>query len=228
MRESRMSKRSILLVHGAWHGGWTWRPLLPHLHEAGFDPFVVDLPSAGAGGDLAADVRVVQQALAALPGPTIVVGHSYGGVVISEACAEQPVVSHLVYLCAFQLDVGESLMGMLNGKPLPWIAVDEATGLCTVPEPTPVFYADVAPPLAAEFGARLRSQSLVSFMTSLTQAAWRAIPSTYIACTEDRAIPYPAQQAMAARARTVHTLRSSHSPFASQPAEVARILAGID
>ncbi len=223
-----MTKRSILLVHGAWHGAWSWDPLLPYLDEAGLAPVVVDLPSAGAGGDLAADVAVVRRALAACAGPTIVVGHSYGGVVITEACADEPRASHLVYLCAFQLDVGESLLGALNGTPPPWIAVDEAAGVCTVPLPTPIFYADVAPALAAQLASRLRPQSLTSFATPLTQSAWKRIPSTYVACTEDVALPYPAQRAMSARARTVHTLRSSHSPFASRPAELARILAGID
>ncbi len=213
----------VVLVHGAWHGSWCWQPVVPLLEEAGHTVETVDLPSSGDGGDLAADVARLHQVLGASDDPTVLVGHSYGGIPITQAAAGTP-VHHLVYVCAFMLDTGESLMGALAGVVPPWIAVDEAAGVSRVPDPTPVFYADVDAEQAAAFGDLVATQSLASFADPLTEVAWHATPSTYVTCTQDQAIPYTAQVAMSARAGTVHTLESSHSPFASHPAELAAII----
>ncbi len=97
-------------------------------------------------------------------------------------------------------------------------------GVSRVPEPVPVFYADLAPEQATSFAGRVDTQSLASFADPLTRVGWRETPSTYVACTQDQAIPYAAQQAMSAHAGAVHTLESSHSPFASHPDEVAAII----
>lgn len=215
----------VMLVHGAWHGGWAWDPLLPHLLGAGLDVKVVDLPSAGSGGDLAADAAVVRDALRADPWPTVVVGHSYGGIVVSEAAAGEPNVMSVVYLAAFMLDTGESLLGALGGAAPGWIEVDAEAGVSRVPDPVPVFYADLPDVVAQGYASRLSDQSLASFAAPQTAAAWQEVPSVYVACTQDQAIPYAAQRAMSARARAVYTLESSHSPFASHPAEVAGIIA---
>lgn len=136
-------------------------------------------------------------------------------------------VAHLVYLCAFMLDTGESLLGAPAGEVPPWIAVDEATGTSTVTTPYEVFYGDVDPSVAAAFPALLRPQTLSSFAAPLTGAGWHTIPSTYVACTQDRAIPYPAQQAMSARAGSVVTLETSHSPFVSAPGEAAAVVRSV-
>ncbi len=215
----------VLLVHGAWHGSWAWDDLLPHLEKAGMDPATVDLPSAGNGGDLAADVAAVRAALRARPGPTVLVGHSYGGTVVTEAAAGTDAVA-LVYVCAFQLDRGESLMAAIGGRLGPWIDVDEATGTMTVNDPVRTFYADVDPARARELSAKLVPQTLASFNDPLTVSAWRDLPSTYVVCSQDHAIPPAAQQAMSERSGTVHTLDSSHSPFLSHPAELAQLIAG--
>ena len=217
----------ILLVHGAWHGGWCWDAVLPHLAESGLRATTVDLVSAGSGGDLAADAGVVRAALDASPGPTVVVGHSYGGIVISEATAGRDDVSHLVYLCAFMLDAGESLLSALAGPPPDWFAVDEAAGVSRVTDPVRAFYLDVDPAVAAGASERLVPQSLSSFAAPQSGAGWRGIPSTYVTCTQDQAIPYPAQQAMSGRAGAVHTLQASHSPFLSQPGQVAARIAAV-
>ena len=213
---------NVLLVHGAWHGAWCWSSLLPEL--SGFSVTTVDLPSAGAGGDLAADAAVVRAALDGIDGPAVVVGHSYGGQVVSEATQGRDDVAHLVYLCAFMLDTGESLLGALGGQAPPWFVVDEAAGTTTVSTPYEVFYGDVDPSVAAEFPPLLRPQTLSSFGSPLTGAGWHTIPSTYVGCTQDQAIPYPAQQAMSARAGSVVTLETSHSPFVSAPADVAAVV----
>lgn len=223
-----MTVRSrVLLVHGAWHGAWAWDPLLPPLLHAGLDVEVVDLPSAGGGGDLAADAQVVREALRQHPWPTVVVGHSYGGIAVSEGAAGEPNVMHALYLCAFMLDTGESLLGSLGGRTPPWIEVDAAAGVSRVPDPVPVFYADVQPEVAAGYARRLSDQTLTSFAAEQTAAVWQDVPASYVVCTNDQAIPLAAQQAMSARARSVYTLESSHSPFASHPDQVAAIIADI-
>lgn len=217
----------VVLVHGAWHGGWCWESLTPLLEKAGHAVEVVDLPSVGSGGDLAADAAVVRDVIERSADPTVVVGHSYGGQVISEGAAGIAQVSHLVYLCAFMLDEGESLLGALNNEVPPWIQVDDESGNSVVPDPVPVFYADVEVDLARSFAGQVGPQSLKSFADPLTQVAWKDTPSTYVACTQDQAIPYPAQQAMSARAGSVTTLDSSHSPFVSHADEVAAVINGV-
>ena len=216
----------VVLVHGAWHDGSCWDELVRELQSRGLTASTVDLPSSGGAGDLAADACVVRDELDRLSGaaPLIVVGHSYGGCPVSEATAGRTDVSHLVYLCALQLDVGESAHGSRSGEPAPWIALDEAAGTCTVAAPIPVFYGDVAQDLAEQASGRLRPQTLASLAGTLTGAGWHTIPSTYIACSEDQAISYERQLRMAARADAVHTLASSHSPFLSRPKDVADIL----
>ena len=223
-----MATARLLLVHGAWHGGWAWDPLLPHLAERGLAAEVVELPSTGGDGDLTADAETVRGLLGG-DDPVVAVGHSYGGMVTSEACAGAPTVSHLVYVCAFQLDIGESLLSAIGGQMPSWTEIDEATRRSRVAPAAAgkVFYGDVDARLAETWTARLTTQTMSSFEQPLTAAAWRDIPSTYVACTADRAIPYPAQQAMSTHAATVHTLDCSHSPFASRPRELADILASV-
>lgn len=217
----------VLLMHGAWYGHWAWDELLPHLRERGHQVSTVDLLSSGGTGDLQADVEVVRAALDAIGEPTILVGHSYGGIPISEASAGRSDIAHLVYVCAFQLDVGGSLLGGLGGEAPPWIAIDAEHGTNSVPEPMPVFFGDVDPATATACAARLTTQSLSSFSDELTGGGWHDVPSTHVACTEDQAIPYPAQQAMSQRAATVDTLESSHSPFLSHPARLAEIISNV-
>ncbi|HJX43182.1 MAG TPA: alpha/beta hydrolase [Geodermatophilus sp.] len=215
---------SLLLVHGAWHGPWAWRPLLDHLD--GLDVHTVDLPSSGtdpaALGDLRADAEVVRAALAGIDGPAVVVGHSYGGVVVSEAATPDTGAAHLVYLCAFQLDVGESLLAAVGGQAPPWWEVHDGHVVATGPEE--VFYNGCPPDLTSAAVGRLGLQSRAAFEQPLSRAAWREVPSTYVVCEADQAIPLFAQEQMAGRAGDVVRLPDGHSPFLSSPGEVARVL----
>jgi pimeloyl-ACP methyl ester carboxylesterase len=128
----------LLLVHGAWARD----PLLDHLD--GLDAHTVDLPSSGTDpatlGDLRADAEVVRAALAGIDGPAVVVGHSYGGMVVTEAATAETGAAHLVYVCAFQLDEGESLLAAVGGQAPPWWEVHEGHVVATGPEE--VFYND--------------------------------------------------------------------------------------
>ena len=219
-----MKRPDLLLVHGGWHGAWAFDTLVPLLASQGFTVRTVDLPSSGSLVDLDADVKVVRGSLAEHATPTLVVGHSYGGVVISEACAGVRNVVGLAYLCAFVLDKGESLSMFFQPLP-PWVEIDQAGESCRVLTPERVFYADVEPALAAKAVARLRGQSLACLGGVLTAAAWRELPSSYLLCEDDQALPAAAQEAMSARTKIVERLASSHSPFLSHPAEVAAFLA---
>ncbi|MFW3169976.1 alpha/beta hydrolase [Geodermatophilus sp. CPCC 206100] len=215
---------TLLLVHGAWHGSWCWGPLREALGDV---PVVtVDLPSVGtdpgALGGLYEDAEAVQAAVAGVDGPVVVLGHSYGGAVVTQAVTADSGVAHLVYLCAFQLDEGESLLGTVGGAAPPWWDVQEAhIGVRT---PEDVFYNGVPADLTTQSVERIGLQSLTSVQQPLTNAAWRAVPSTYVVCEQDQAIPPFAQEAMAQRAGKVLRLPAGHSPFLSHPAELAGLL----
>ncbi|MET8275083.1 alpha/beta hydrolase [Streptomyces sp. NPDC005096] len=223
---------TLVLVHGAWHGTWCWQPLIDHLSD--LDVRTVALPSSGHNpavlGDLYDDAEAVAKALAAVGGPTVVVGHSYGGCPVTEAAATVRDVQRVIYLSALMQDVGDSVLSLVDDVHPPYWDVHEQPqgnaehGYFEAAQPLETLYGDVEPHLAQQSVARLGRQSLASVTQPLTQAAWRTVPCTYILCEEDMAIPLPLQEAMAARARRTVRLRSGHSPFLSQPAELARIL----
>jgi pimeloyl-ACP methyl ester carboxylesterase len=154
----------------------------------------------------------------------VVCAHSYGGAPVTEALAGMGQVRRLVYLCAFQLDVGESLLGMGHGTPPPWWEIDEVKGYIDALRPREIFYGDVDPLVADAAIARLGHQSLAAVSQPLTLASWHKIPSTYVICERDAAIPPAAQEGMARRAHRVERLDTSHSPFLSQPSQVADLL----
>ena len=217
---------SILLVHGAWHGAWCWEPVQEHLPEAR----AVDLPSVHAGGDFADDVAAVRAALDEMEGPVVLCGHSYGGAVISEA-GTHPAVGHLVFLCAFPLDEGETVMANAAAQdpvasaapPNALSAAMRFEGDQTYVDPEgarQAFYADCAEqPLD-----RLRPMSVAAFGTPVTTPAWRSRPSTYVLCTQDQAIHPDVQAFLAKRCTTTIELEASHSPMLSMPERVAEIL----
>jgi pimeloyl-ACP methyl ester carboxylesterase len=231
---------TVVLVHGAFHGGWCWDRVVPGLTEAGVDAVAVDLPGHGVGdpgpvGDLRGDAAHVRGVLAGLDGPVVLVGHSYGGAVISEAGAGQPDVVRLVYLAAVVPDVGETLAGPPPepGVELPEMAItdsfvvsDDGT-TATVAEHAVrgIFYHDCSDDDVAFAQARLSPQSTASFAQTLEGAAWRDVPSTYVLCLDDRTVPPAVQRAHAARTTDVVELDTSHSPFFSRPDLIVDLLA---
>ncbi|MCU1610668.1 MAG: hypothetical protein JWM45_2584, partial [Pseudonocardiales bacterium] len=128
------------------------------------------------------------------------------------------------YLCAWQGNVGNSLLGARHGIPPPWWEMHEVEGYIDPLRPREILYGDVDPPTANAAIARLGHQSLAAVSQPLTQTSWRNIPSTYVLCENDCAIPPAAQEQMARRAARVQRLDTSHSPFLSQPSRVADIL----
>jgi pimeloyl-ACP methyl ester carboxylesterase len=219
-----MSAESVLLVPGSWHGGWVYDAVAEQLIGAGVWVTAIDLPSNDGASGLADDAAVIRQTLDEIGEPTVVLGHSYGGVAVSEGAGDSPNAVGLVYLAAFMLDAGESLLDAMQHQLPDWIAVDEAAGSHLAQRTEHVLYGDCPPEVAAEAKERLTPQSVAAIATPQTQAAWQRLPSTYVICDEDRAVPPPAQEAMSARAGTVYRLPASHSPFFSRPQELSEIV----
>lgn len=224
MADVENPRPTLLLVHGAWHGAWCWEKLQAELAADGWAVRTVELPSASeARAGVFEDAETVRARLREIEGPVVVVGHSYGGIPVTQATADADNVTHLVYLAAYQLDVGESMFGF-HGAPIP----ETTEGVMPVSENARTqFYADVPEPEAEQAVQRLAPQSLRSCCDRVTKAGWRTIPSTYLVCEQDQALPPRDQETMAARADTVHRLASSHSPFLSIPGELAALLAKI-
>jgi pimeloyl-ACP methyl ester carboxylesterase len=217
---------SYLLVHGAWHGAWCWEAVQDHLPGA----VALDLPSNHVdGASFTDDVNAVRTALDGMT-DVVLCGHSYGGAVISEAGAHDN-VRHLVYLTAFALDVGETEMSnAAAGDPVAAAAPPadlnaamgfEGENLVLDPDGArTAFYldCDVAPV------DRLVPHPARAFGVETAAAAWRDTPSTYVVCTEDRAIHPDVQRFFANRCGSTVELAASHSPMLSMPDRVAEIL----
>ncbi|MFT4306351.1 MAG: alpha/beta hydrolase [Microbacterium sp.] len=228
-----MSRRStILLVHGAWHGAWCWDDTRALLLAHGEDVVALDLPTVHAADKaergMADDAAAVAAAVAAIDGPVTVVAHSYGGVPVTQG-ATDPKVRHIVYVAAFALDEGESLLAAVGGVEPDWWHIDGplATAGDERQPPSALFYGDVDPDRAAWATARLLPQAARSFSDPLTQVAWRDRATTYVITEQDAIFPVVAQEALAARSgSSVRRLDTSHSPFLSKPEAVAEIIEG--
>ena len=220
---------TIVLVHGAWHGSWCWERVVPLLEGRGLKTRAVDLPSVGArpgaGTDLSADAAVVEHVVAEISGPVLLCGHSYGGMVISRVEAKN--LARLVYVCAFMPVEGESLLGLGGGKPAPWIQMLD--GGLVLPDPAKadtVFYTDCDAETRLWAKSRLRPQSAATMGEPVQRPAWRNAPSTYVVCANDQALFADIQRnVFVPRATETVELQADHSPFLSQPAALADVLA---
>ncbi|GFG51938.1 hypothetical protein MAGR_33790 [Mycolicibacterium agri] len=219
----------MLLIPGAWHKPTHYGLLVKELSD--LDVHTVALASSGDDPatlqDMYADAEVIARAAAAIDGPVVVVAHSYGGVPTTQAFREVGNVVRIMYVAAFQLPVGESLLSTNGGTLMPWSRRLRQNGICDHVEvitPITVFYNDLDDVTARDAVAQLGYQSYASLNQQLTQTAWQAIPSTYVICEADNAISVPAQEAMARRADEVARLATSHSPFLSRPAAEAELI----
>jgi pimeloyl-ACP methyl ester carboxylesterase len=220
---------TIVLVHGAWHGSWCWQRVTSLLEKRGLAVRTVDLPSVGAGPgagiDLSADAAAVEAVIAGVAGPVVLCGHSYGGMVISRVSAER--VTRLIYICAFMSLEGESLVSIGGGRHAPWIQMLD--GGLTLPDPAQtqsIFYGDCDASTVEWAKSQLRPQSGAPFDEPVPHPAWRHIPSTYVVCANDMALPPEVQRnVFAPRATETLELQAGHSPFLSQPDAVAALLA---
>ncbi|MFI6925231.1 alpha/beta fold hydrolase [Nonomuraea spiralis] len=217
--------RNIVLVHGGFVDGSGWQGVYDELTRDGFRVHVVQNPTLS----LEDDVAVTRRALDALDGPAVLVGHSYGGVVISES-GTHPNVAALAYIAAFAPDKGESVSSIIAdpppGAPVPPILPPVEGFLFLDRDKFHGAFAADLPDRAAAFMADSQVPWGVDALGgTVTEPAWRHKPAWYLVATEDRMIPPPAQRAMAERAgATVVEVIGSHAVYVSQPAAVADLI----
>jgi pimeloyl-ACP methyl ester carboxylesterase len=221
------SRPDLLLVHGAWHGPWAWDALIPQLPVG--EVRTVALPSSGPDpstlGDFTADIDAVRAGITAGDGrDTVVVAHSYGGLPATEAVCGHPEVVGLVYVAAFVADAGHSVAELFDGGLPPWWDIHAEEGYVDPRDPEAVFYRDVPPALTRSSAERLGHQSFAVLGATLGDSAWRHLPTSYVVCNADEAVPPPLQERMAEHAVRIHHLPSSHSPMLSMPGELAKII----
>ena len=225
---------TVVLVHGAWHGAWCWDVVVEQLRTQDVPAVAIDLPGHGTSTEPLTDLHghgdAVRAALDAIDGPVVLVGHSYGGAAITDA-GTHAAVRHLVYLTAFCLDAHESIIAndLAGGEAAELAdAIQFSADGTIVVDParaSDIFYADCEPIAVAAAVARLVPESGAGFTQSPRAVGWRERPSTYVVCTEDRAIAPAMQRTLADRCDTVVEWPTSHSPFVSRPELVTELLA---
>ena len=219
------SVNNIVLVHGGFVDGAGWRGVYDILKKSGFNVSVVQNPTIS----LAGDTRATKSIIDAQPGTVILVGHSYGGVVITEAGTD-PKVAGLVYITAFAPEKGESVNTLIAnpppGAPVPpilppkdgYLFLDKAKFRNS-------FAGDVDPETAAFMADSQVPWGVEALGGVVTEPAWKSKPSWYLQVRDDRMIPYPAQQFMAKRAgATVVEVPGSHAIYVSNPKAVAALI----
>jgi pimeloyl-ACP methyl ester carboxylesterase len=217
--------KNVVLVHGGFVDGSGWEGVYKALKQNGYSVSVVQNPT----NSLAQDVEVTKRTLAALTSPAILVGHSYGGAVITEA-GNEPTVAGLVYIAAFAPDSGESVSSLIKnpppGAPVPpilppqdgYLFLDKAKFAAS-------FAADVSADAAAFMADSQVPWGIEALGGTISQAAWKTKPSWYLVATEDKMIPPDAQRVMAKRAgSTVVEVKGSHAVYVSQPQAVAALI----
>jgi pimeloyl-ACP methyl ester carboxylesterase len=226
----------VVFVHGACvrDGSWWWHrtaallaargvasvaPLLPSCGETG-------APVDGRGPGLDDDVAAVRAVLEDGDEPTVVVAHSYGGIVVAEAAAGVGTVGHLLSVSSYLPEIGESLSTFGGPEPAPFLDVDPGAGTLTArPELLTETFLQDCPDTAPEALDRLALQSLSVVTQPVRVAAWQQVPTTYLVCAQDRGTPAARQRRFAERAGAVVELDAGHHPFLSRPQAVADLVA---
>jgi len=217
--------RNVVLVHGGFVDGSGWEGVYKILKKDGYTVSVVQNPTIS----LADDVAVTKRVLATLKGPVVLVGHSYGGAVITEAGTHSSVAA-LVYITAFAPDKGESVSALIKdpppGAPVPPILPPQDGFLFLDKAKFPASFAgDVDPDKAAFMADSQVPWGVEALGGTISQPAWKTKPSWYLVVTDDRMIPPPAQRIMSKRAgSTVVEVPGSHAIYVSRPDAVASLI----
>ncbi len=225
MKQDRMAVKNIVLVHGGFVDGSGWEGVYKALKRNGYTVAIVQNPTIS----LADDVAVTKRTIANQDGPVILVGHSYGGAVITEA-GNDPKVAGLVYVAAFALDKSESVSSLIKdpppGAPVPPILPPQDGFLLLDSAKFPAsFAADVEPETAAFMADSQVPWGLDALNGTISEPAWKTKPSWYLLTTEDKMIPPDAQRAMSKRAgATLAEVEGSHAVYVSQPQAVAALI----
>jgi len=224
-KSNQQKSKAIVLVHGGFVDGSGWAGVHSILKKKGYNVLIVQNPTKS----LAEDVAFTKSAIESLDSEVVLVGHSYGGVVITEA-GTHPKVSDLVYITAFAPDKGESVASLIAnpppGAPVPpilppkdgYLFLDRAKFAAS-------FAADVEPEMASFMADSQVPWGLDALQGAVSEPAWKTKPSYYLVATEDKMIPPPAQRAMAGRAKAqVTEVPGSHAVYVSNPAAIAAIV----
>ena len=223
--DAGLASGAVVLVHGGFVDGSGWQGVYDHLKKDGYSVSIVQNPTLS----LADDVAVTKRAIDAQSESVVLVGHSYGGVVITEA-GTHPKVAALVYIAGFAPDAGESVNTLIAdpppGAPVPPILPPQDGFLFLDREK---FHASFAGDVSADQAAFMADSQVPWGVDALggavSEPAWRSKPSWYLVATEDRMIPPPAQRMMSARAgSTVVEVAGSHAVYVSQPGAVAELI----
>lgn len=229
---------TFVLVHGAWHGGWCWDKLTPLLEQAGHRVIAPDLPGLGKDQTPLAEITLqtwvdyVGQILEAQPEPVILVGHSRGGIIISQVAESHPdKIKTLVYLAAFLLRDGESLLQVAQSdsasvvSPNLVVSDDQLYATVRAEAQREGFYEECSDEDVAQAQSLLRPEPVAPLATPIhvTAANYGRIPRAYIECLRDKAIPIALQRQMyiATPCQQVITIDTDHSPFLSRPEVLA-------
>jgi pimeloyl-ACP methyl ester carboxylesterase len=226
----------VVFVHGACvkDGAWWWHrsaellaecdvaseaPALPSCGETGE-------PASGQGPGLVEDVAAVRRVLTASDEPTVVVAHSYGGIVTAEAATGLETVRHLLLVSSYLPEVGQSLSSFGGDEPPPFLDIDPERGTFSVrPEAlAETFLQDCDADIQQHAAGKLARQSLRVLEQPVQSAAWQRVASTYLVCARDRGTPVERQREFAGRAGRVVELDAGHHPFLSQPAAVRDVV----
>ena len=222
---NQQKNKAIVLVHGGFVDGSGWAAVYNILKKKGYNVLIVQNPTKS----LADDVAVTKSAIDSLNSEVVLVGHSYGGVVITEA-GTHPRVSDLVYIAAFAPDKGESVAKLIAnpppGAPVPpilpprdgYLFLDRTKFAAS-------FAADVEPDLASFMADSQVPWGVDALSGAISEPAWKTKPSYYLVASDDQMIPPPAQRAMAGRVKAeVMEVPGSHSVYVSKPMEVAALI----
>jgi pimeloyl-ACP methyl ester carboxylesterase len=231
---SQSVKPTIVLVHGAWADGSSWDGVTRRLLRDGYTVIVPAVPLRSLSGDAA----YIASVLSSIKGPIVLVGHSYGGAVITNAAADNPNVKALVYIDAFVPDVGESVLDLAAKNPgsglpaaiteVPYQQGAQGSGIdvyIKTADYHAVFAADVPARQAAIMAATQRPVTLAALSEKSTAAAWKTIPSWYLLGRQDDAIPPVTERFMAHRAHShIVAINSSHASLVSHPGAVTKLV----
>jgi pimeloyl-ACP methyl ester carboxylesterase len=228
---------TFLLIHGAWHGAWCWDRLAPHLLRRGHRVVAIDLPAHGDDPTpwyrttLRGYAECVSRTAAQQDEPPLLVGHSMGGMVITQAAHQAPQqFAGLVYLCAFVPLPGDRMLGLARSDGGSVVGRHSSMRLSGIRFPADAagetFCGECDADTVRWAGSRLRPEPILPMLQRLKAGAPLTLPRVYLECTRDRAISLAHQRAMAGRAGMdrVLTLDSDHSPFLSMPEQLAERL----
>lgn len=218
---------SVVLVHGAWADGSSWNKVITILEAQGFGVTAVQNPLKS----LAEDVATTKRAIESQPGNVILVGHSYGGAVITEAAAGNPKVKALVYVAAFAPDAGEALGGLAERfapTPLGTAVAPDSAGFLFIDRKKfqSAFANDLPEQEASVLAAAQKPLAAAIFGESIKAAAWKSTPSWYVVSTQDNAINPDLERFMAKRMNAKTTeIKASHVSYISNPSQIAKVIA---